>query len=39
MYMFDVLENCFKGNGEISLMVKLRDEKKDVQLLDYCSIL
>lgn len=39
MYVFGVLENCFKGNGEISLMVKLRMRRKDVQLLDYCSIL
>lgn len=39
MYVFDVLENCFKGNGEISVMAKLRMRRKDVQLLDYGSII
>lgn len=38
MHVFDVLENSyFKGNSEVPLMTKLR-MRKDVQLLDYCSI-
>lgn len=39
MYVFDVLENNFKGSGEMPWMAKLRMRRKDVQLLDCCSLL
>lgn len=35
MHVFDVLENDFKGNSEVPLVMKLRVRRKDVQLLDY----
>lgn len=38
MHVFDVLENDFKGNNEVPLVAKLKMGRKDVQLLDYCSI-